>query len=829
MADRIRIFIAHSPEDRHGTDRLRGWLATAAEMDVTGETSDAGPDGDADRLIHACDTVVVAMTPRSTMSDHCARDLALAATLNKRIVTVMLEHHGGRLPGPIATAVPIPATPHHDPEQARTALLAAIRADQGWVTTHRALATRAEDWEKASLARASLLRGRALREAETWLADQPDRAPPPTALHRRFILASREAAGRRQRRITGALIAALVFATGLAATAWIRGTTANQSGDAAIASLASAQEDAARLLSRLTDEMAASPTAVSVPSLMQVRDLSARLNASLPTDRAARTEAALLDNRIGAAILGAGDPLTARRVLDDARSELEILLSETPDHLGRQHALATTLRHLGDAATARGSAQEAQTHYEAALNLFQAIEETDPALTRHGTDTAETFDRLGQVALDKGDWETAQDRFASARALRAALLQRAPDDPANRNALAGSLRRLALVARARGDGDGARTLLTDALAHHEKVLAQVPDDSTFQQDAARVLGDLADLAALQGDGAEARRYLDRQLSLLREMTASDPAKLDWQAALADTLGEIARLEQAEGDYSGAQASLNGAREVAQRLALIDPSNVRARYTLARSDMRMADLAQLTENPDAAETHLQSAADRLETLAKEQPEASAYATDLGTVFARLGALLQQRDDAETAAGYFAQALDWRRKAAELQPNDPGVQRAVTLGLMDSAALLEARRDYDAALEGYREMFDHARALVDRFPQEPPLADDLRVAGDLFAKQAAIVSFGDVIFGRLDKAEELTRAALAAAPDNHRVAAHLAYALMFGGQDAEAREIFLAHRESEIDGEPWETVVRQDFETFRKVGLDHPLMADVETAF
>ena len=53
-------------------------------------------------------------------------------------------------------------------------------------------------------------------------------------------------------------------------------------------------------------------------------------------------------------------------------------------------------------------------------------------------------------------------------------------------------------------------------------------------------------------------------------------------------------------------------------------------------------------------------------------------------------------------------------------------------------------------------------------------------------------------------------------------------MFMGLDKEAKALYLIHR-----GEPvseanmlWEQVIAEDFATFRKAGLTHPMMADVE---
>jgi TPR repeat protein len=68
-----------------------------------------------------------------------------------------------------------------------------------------------------------------------------------------------------------------------------------------------------------------------------------------------------------------------------------------------------------------------------------------------------------------------------------------------------------------------------------------------------------------------------------------------------------------------------------------------------------------------------------------------------------------------------------------------------------------------------------------------------------------------------------------PDNLSIQTNRANALMFSGHFEEAKALYLAHK-----GEPvpeknnrlWEQIIADDFAAFRKAGLTHPMMADVE---
>ena len=54
-------------------------------------------------------------------------------------------------------------------------------------------------------------------------------------------------------------------------------------------------------------------------------------------------------------------------------------------------------------------------------------------------------------------------------------------------------------------------------------------------------------------------------------------------------------------------------------------------------------------------------------------------------------------------------------------------------------------------------------------------------------------------------------------------------MFMGHDEEAKTLYLAHKGqpiSEADNKFWEQAIVEDYEEFRKAGLTHPIMADIE---
>src|SRR5262249_48193028 len=58
---------------------------------------------------------------------------------------------------------------------------------------------------------------------------------------------------------------------------------------------------------------------------------------------------------------------------------------------------------------------------------------------------------------------------------------------------------------------------------------------------------------------------------------------------------------------------------------------------------------------------------------------------------------------------------------------------------------------------------------------------------------------------------------------------AHALMFLGRAEDSKTLYLAHKGKPVsgsDGQLWERTIAEDFAEFRKAGLTHPMMADIE---
>ena len=98
----------------------------------------------------------------------------------------------------------------------------AIETDAEWVRAHTRWAKKAFDWEEHGHDRSFLLSGSELTSAEQYLARATGMHPEPGRRQSAFVLASRQGATRRQRRLLGGVCLALAIALVLGALALLQ-------------------------------------------------------------------------------------------------------------------------------------------------------------------------------------------------------------------------------------------------------------------------------------------------------------------------------------------------------------------------------------------------------------------------------------------------------------------------------------------------------------------------------------------------------------------------------------------------------------------------------
>jgi TPR repeat protein len=201
--------------------------------------------------------------------------------------------------------------------------------------------------------------------------------------------------------------------------------------------------------------------------------------------------------------------------------------------------------------------------------------------------------------------------------------------------------------------------------------------------------------------------------------------------------------------------------------------------------------------------------------------------------------------------YVKAREWYEKAAD--DDHPGAM--INLGVLYERGQGVAQ-DYARAREWYQKQADkgnvYAKALLEQLTiteaaKAGRYAEALQRQEAYQAKVEAeeIKREGKPGMETAQELRDLARYALfareftkaltvadhahALVPDDLAIEANRAHALMFLGHGEEARALYLTHNGKSVSTEGdkvWEHAIAENFAEFRKVGLMHPMMADIE---
>lgn len=252
MAD---VFISYSRRNREFVESLHQHL-NAHDRNTWVDWQDIPPTADWLREVYEnieqADTFLFVVSPDSLTSPICMLEVSHAIAHNKRLIPVVLVEteestfleslNGVELDGLAERALEgrdlfslarqnWQSLARHnwlffrsDNEFSTNfpRLIDAIDTDLTYVRAHTRLLMRANEWDQRGRDNSFLLRGADLDNAENWLTDSTTKDPKPTQLQVRYIVASGDAASRRQRLFLSAVSLALLLTIVLAAFALLQ-------------------------------------------------------------------------------------------------------------------------------------------------------------------------------------------------------------------------------------------------------------------------------------------------------------------------------------------------------------------------------------------------------------------------------------------------------------------------------------------------------------------------------------------------------------------------------------------------------------------------------
>jgi len=110
------------------------------------------------------------------------------------------------------------------------------------------------------------------------------------------------------------------------------------------------------------------------------------------------------------------------------------------------------------------------------------------------------------------------------------------------------------------------------------------------------------------------------------------------------------------------------------------------------------------------------------------------------------------------------------------------------------------------------------------------DEHGVAGIETARYLTYVARHALFARNFSRALDVSDRAIDLNPSYLIAETNRAHALLFLGRADEARALYIKYKDKPVqenDNKPWQQVVANDFAAFRNAGLQHPLMAEIET--
>lgn len=194
---KTRVFISYSRKDMAFADRIDAALkARGFEILIDREEIYAFENWwkRIQALIGGADTVIFVLSPEAVKSDVALKEVAHAASLNKRFAPIVCRRvEDAAVPEALRR---LNFIFFDDPEQFKSSidrLAEALQTDIGWVRRHTEFGDAAHRWAEAGRPGGMLLRPPILDQAEAWLTLRPGGAPAPTAETNAFIAQSRKA------------------------------------------------------------------------------------------------------------------------------------------------------------------------------------------------------------------------------------------------------------------------------------------------------------------------------------------------------------------------------------------------------------------------------------------------------------------------------------------------------------------------------------------------------------------------------------------------------------------------------------------------------------
>lgn len=873
MTEQTKIFISYSRQDKGQIDQLYQALSGDDELEVFLDEYDIAAAEDwkerLESLIRSADTVIFATSSASTTSDICRWEVEQAASLNKRILPVILEDVlDGNVPDAIARLNYIFLRNEAEFKPALISIGEALKVDVEWVREHTRLAELAHRWDLATQLGAQPLRGKELEAAESWLASQPKDAPQPTEEQRRYIYQSRKAATRRQRITVAGSLAALVVVGVLGTFAWFQRNEAVGAQNRAVLALEVSNDTAGKMAIDMIDAFKGSSVPIEIRALMlkSVVDLLNELNEGFENPALTRRNTWVVNKIQSDHQLDLGELQTA---LTFAKSSLTIAnrgLETEPETALLLADKAASLMSIANIYNLQDQQDLAWDHILEAIAIAQQSHDLDPDNLRIANDLIIALSQRTVLSFDQDKTADLEQSLDAALDMARDLARQHPDDTTIQVTMLALLGNLAEWKADSRDAEAVRSLLDERAVLSRSLLANDPANADYQESLARALigkerrmlqmgmevdsgllsegfniwlgltkidpenvewlnGLATALEAIGGyfenqdNDEEALNFFVRVLMTARELVKLSPDSVDHQRGLAVALEDVVRLnlklDRPDQMLEYAQESL----EISKALAAADPDHAQRTRDVAISWHWIGSVYAKIDQPDEAIAAHEASVTIMRDAVTLDPQDFQLLGALASKSRTIAVMRIQRGDYLQAAEFLVESADIYGRMAALQPENATWSTRRISTLSNASAAFAKAKDQVRAYQVSQVLVEEKREQLRKKPDDATVIIELSNALGGSAWYA-------ILAREYEASHTASIEAITLNPDPLWLQTNLAHALMLQGQTDMAIAVYLDHKgQVSPEGDKWSDTIRGDFDILEANGISVPTMQDV----
>lgn len=380
-------------------------------------------------------------------------------------------------------------------------------------------------------------------------------------------------------------------------------------------------------------------------------------------------------------------------------------------------SIDTQLGALAEAAALRRELLEKTSHLLDNL-LFEAP--TDPALMRT---RMVAHHRRGDLALSHDRLNDAQSEYQAAMDLAAILAQSQPHGALAQNDFAASWNRLGKVWGKQGQLAEAAAAHQQAIAVIQKLMLQGPLDSQTQRHLAFSFDWAGKVALWQCQLLEAAAAHQQAKAALAQLVQNDPLNVQWQRDLAGCWNSLGDVERLQGHTAEALADYQQAFTIMETLVQQNPLNAQWQGDLAYCWNRLGKgFLRQGRAQESGDAH-RRALSIMETLAERDHQNASWQQEVAFCWNSLGKVAARQGQAVEATAAYQRSLTILLTLAQRDPQNVGTQHDLAFCWSSLGDVARAQGQLNQAEAAYRQALAIHHEITQRVPLNSSWQRDL----------------------------------------------------------------------------------------------------------